>query len=121
MKLIAYYHVPRGLFVCCVVCAILIALPLCLSVVLPCHRHGGIRSDEPEEIYAEDYYSVVVQTEEDIYQDLCYIDRQTKQVYKQIECPCSCFCCPLCSIFFLNQPHALTNILNCIGLSDQEE
>jgi hypothetical protein len=38
-------------------------------------------SQEPEEIFEEDYYSVVVQTEEDIYQDLCYIDRQTKQVF----------------------------------------
>lgn len=37
-------------------------------------------SQEPEEIFEEDYYSVVVQTEEDIYQDLCYIDRQTQKV-----------------------------------------
>lgn len=36
--------------------------------------------EQPEEIFEEDYYSVVVQTEEDIYQDLCYIDRQSQKV-----------------------------------------
>jgi hypothetical protein len=37
-------------------------------------------SPEAEEIYEEDYYSIVGQAEEDIYQDLCYIERQPKKV-----------------------------------------
>jgi hypothetical protein len=50
-------------------------------------------SQEPEEMFeADDYYSMVVQTEEDIYQDLCYIDRQTQKVLFPFDLSyCYCF------------------------------
>jgi len=34
----------------------------------------------PEESYVDDLYAVAIQAEEDIYQDLCYIDRHTIHV-----------------------------------------
>ncbi|CAL8143746.1 unnamed protein product [Orchesella dallaii] len=44
-----------------------------------CQNLEELASNGPEELFEEDYYSIVVQTEEDIYQDLCYIDRQPRQ------------------------------------------